>query len=40
MSEEAVLNRMTDETHLQLSGSAWLFEIKGEQMESELIEQE
>ena len=40
MSEEAVLNRITDETHLQLSGSAWLFEIQGEQMESQLIEQE
>ena len=40
MSEEAILNRITDETHLQLSGSAWLFEIQGEQMESQLIEQE
>ena len=40
MSEEAILNQITDETHLQLSGSTWLFEIQGEQMESQLIEQE
>ena len=40
MSEEAALNRITDETHLKLNGSAWLFEIQGEQMESQLIEQE
>ena len=39
MSEEAILNRITDETHLQLCGSVWLFEIQGEQMESQLIEQ-